>query len=341
MMTRLVDSVLVSTFELDLTSKAYTNRLLGARDFSEKYNLEKEVLYDVALDQSNTCTGVTIRDVRENRLLIMEIINNGVNFESYRGVLVTLLERLLVGNNVRYMIMEEPLGYITGRRNKELTKLKHTLIDFVKETRGLCITKFDTVAPQSWRAGIIQKDNPEPKNSKLACVHEVIKMYPETATMRSHKKIGGADYDGFESCGILCGYIDRHAITNTSDLTKIIGKKNSTKVAFAMFIKPSGDATVLTILLELIKGTFVKLNSPVVKYYDDKSSVYENVKMSLEDDVTVTVVTAELANLSIRHLFKLPTGEGNFYLVVIPGSVVTSNFISALDNLDVDWEIFY
>ena len=340
-MINLRDSLVVSSFDLDLVSREYDSKIVGAKDFLSNVHLEDGVLYDVALDQSNTCTGMTIRPVKENKVLICEIINNGIDFSHYRQGLITILRKLLVGHRVRYFIMEEPLGYITGRRNKELTRLKHALTDFVNETDGLDIKKFDTIAPQSWRAGLIKKDNPHPKNSKLACVHEVTVAYPETKSLYSYEKPAGADYDGFESFGILLGYISRHAITNESDVTKIIGKKNTTQVAMAIFIKPGNQQDLISNVVTMIKTLSREINEPTVKIYDDDSTLYENVKMSLVDLVTLTVVTNELANVSIRHLFKYKNGEGNFYMIVIPASIVEKAFIHALANLGVEWEIFY
>lgn len=340
-MINLRDSLVVSSFDLDLVSRGYTSKISGAKDFLSRVSLDEDVLYDIALDQSNTCTGMTIRPVKEDRVLICEVINNGIDFSHYRQGLITILRKLLVNRKVRYFIMEEPLGYITGRRNKELTRLKHVLTDFVNETEGLDIKKFDSIAPQSWRAGLIKKDNPHPKNSKLACVHEIITAFPETKNLYSYEKPAGADYDGFESFGILLGYISRHSITNDSNVTKIIGKKNTTQVAMAIFIKPGNQQELIANLLAMIRTLSREIKEPVVKIYDDSSTLYENVKMSLADLVTLTVVTNDLANVSIRHLFNYENGEGNFYMIVIPASIVEKAFIHALANLSIEWEIFY
>ena len=340
-MINIRDGLVISSFDLDLVSRDYNSKIMGAKNFIVNTKLEDDVLYDVALDQSNTCTGMTIRPVKEDKVLICELINNGIDFSHYRQGLITVLKKLLVGHKVRYFIMEEPLGYITGRRNKELTRLKHVLTDFVNDTEGLDIKKFDAIAPQSWRAGLIKKDNPHPKNSKLACVHEITSAFPETKNLYSYEKPAGADYDGFESFGILLGYISRHAITNDSDVTKIIGKKNTTQVALAIFIKPGNQQDLIANVVSMIWTLSKDIKDPVIKIYDDDSTLYENVKMSLTDIVTLTVVTNELANVSIRHLFKYKNGEGNFYMIVIPASIIEKAFILALANLGIEWEIFY
>lgn len=339
-MINLIDSVVVSVFDLDLITRKYTNSLLGASDFVNKFSLESEKLYDVALDQSNTCTGMTIRTVKEDRLIITEVINNGIDLHVYRNILVNILGRILPGKRVRYFLIEEPLGYITGQRNRELSKLKDVLTKFVSKTKGLDIKKFDTTPPQTWRSGLIKKDNPHPKNSKLACVFEVKRLYPETEAVQSHAKEAGTDYDGYESCGILCGYINKHAITNDSDVVKIIGPINTAKQGFGIFIN-SNDQKTLSDVIKLINMCYPKLGDPNLKYYNEDNTLYENVKMSLVDDFTITTIVSSLANLSVRHLFQLGYGEGLFYLIVIPATGLKEKFIKALVLLDAHCELFY
>lgn len=337
-MIRVNDGILVSWFGLNLISRNYKSRMVGASTLLKEFKLKKNKLYDVALDQSNTCTGMTIRSVDEDVLYILELINNDVSFPVYRKALLYFLKTLLSGVDVRYFLMEEPLGFMTGRRNAELTTLKHTLMEFVENTKGLNISKFDRISPQSWRAGLIKKDNPEPKNSKLACVVEIIKLYPETANLKPHKKLSGTDYDGFESCGILCGYINRHQITNKNDLVKIVGPINTTKQGFGIFFRNDSD---LENVINLIMGLMPKLGEPKIKFYNEDNTLYENVKMSLVDDFTLSVVNSELARVSLCHLFGENFLETKTVMIVIPAASLKDNFIKAVVDLGANCEIFY
>ena len=336
--------IYVNVLLADLRTDEYVYKSMSVKEFIKSFKLKDGVIYDIGMDQSNTCTGIGIVSMDNTYLAMMEVINGGVDFSYYRNALLSTLSTILSGAKVRYFIMEEPLGYITGKRNKYLTELKNLLVNFFESGKGDNVSKFDRTAPQTWRSGLIKKDNPHPKNSKDACVYEIKKLFPVTGNFVSHVKptTGKADFDGFESLGILVGFKNKHEIRNDSDVVKILGPKNGIKSGVAFFTYEDESLTEFTNLVTLVKECNPKLGEVVVKLYNEESTLYENVKMSLVDDFTVTSIVNDLDVISICNLFNRKMVDGYVMnMIVVPNSLIKPSFLKSLDKSEVHYELFY
>lgn len=326
---------------IDLSTDTFKTFSLGAEEFCEYFKLPEGVIFDIGADQSNTCTGITIRSVEPGWLIMFEVINDGVTFDFYRKILLLIFDRILYGTKIRYLIMEEPLGYITGRRQESLTKLKNLLKDFIENYDHFECKKFDFIAPQSWRKGLMSKDNPHPKTSKLACVWEIQRMYPLTVNMKSHEKSTGTDYDGFESCGILVGYLNRYSISNDTDVIKILGPRNTIKIGIGYFIYGPKAQERLISLLKDLKAIQPSLEYKV-KLYNEEEGVYGNAKMSLVDDLTVTEIVEDLDKVAIMHRFRYPWNlDDSMYMIVINKKCLKTRTENFLETVEEPVEIFY
>lgn len=334
----------INAIVIDLINKSFKLYRGPARSFIKDFTVYNSLVYDVGMDQSNSCTGITMESLDGSVLVILEVVNAGVAFTYYRTALLTILRHLTVGIDIRYFVMEKPLPYTSGKRNKALNELKKILEEFFKNEPNLKINQFDEIFPQSWRAGLMQKDNPYDKRSKSACVHEVKKLYPFISEFVkiTHNPTDDGGFDGIESCGIINGYRKRYDITNDNLAVKIVGPKNTTKVALSIFCYEDNNLEELKRCIQEIKFINPKLGEPKIKYYNNEEGVYANSKMSLIDDFTLTSVTKQLDIIAILHLFGLKEISGNqLYMIVVPLNLLKANFYEKLKNLGCKIEVFY
>lgn len=328
-----LESVVINQFTLDLKTGEYKEHLIGAS--KALLDLDTSLEYDVGIDQSNSCSGISVRSVCEDRLVIHEVINNGCSLQTYRRIFQKVLVKFFSNLKIRYFIIEEPIPYFTGHRNKELTSLRHSILDIMPSIK---VFKFDTVLPQVWRSGLIPRDCKYSRTSKLATVSTIKKLYPQTEYMHCHEKINGPDYDGFESLGILIGYLTRHGIKEDSTTLKNIGPINTKKNAIAFFIDTE-ERDKLKEVLETLKRALPKVPQ-VPKEYDEEHTLYENAKMCLVDDLSVTVVTSEIDNVSISHLFKIRKVYASYCMIILHATLL-DKVAPYLADYDLNIEVFY
>lgn len=291
--------------------------------------LPKTKVYDVSLDQSHTCTGICIKPLDKSFIVIMEVLNFNTPSEFYRKQLKSLLINLLSGQNIRYMIMEEPLGYITGRRNKKLTELKKDLFT-LKEVINPKV--FTTVPVTSWRHGLMPKKNGMDRRSKDAVVSTVLEMYP---ALSDFLHLSNSDKDGFEAVGILHGYFSRHGVGN--NIVKNVGSTTTRKKAFCCFkyIDLNVDNPSYKIELEcyaLDQVAKVKGKSDyVLKEYNPEFNVYGNAKMALTNSVSVMIVSEELDALSILFRMGLKPKPNHVLLMgVVHERIMDAHYLTSL-----------
>ena len=338
------DGVSVTLLTIDLVTQQYETFKMTAKEFIKSFKLPEGRMYDIGMDQSNTCTGIGIKSMDGEVISVMEVINWGVEFKFYRNALLSILDTILRGAQIRYFIMEEPLGYMTGRRNRYLTDLKNLLVKYFDNREEKNVKKFERTPPQTWRSGLIGKDNPHPKNSKEACVHEILFLYPLVKHLVPHVKpsTNKADYDGYEALGILEGFLKKHEISNDSEVVKILGPKNGVKSALAFFTYEDSRLEEFGELVRFIRGHHPKLPDPSIKYYNEDATLYENVKMSLVDDFTVASVVTEIDVIAACNLFNLVIkDEFVLNMIVVPNSLIKSSFLKSIEGSGIHYERFY
>lgn len=334
--------VVVNSFACNVVDNEHIQLRKGARDFVNAFSLAPDVLYDVGIDQSHSCTGICIQPVNGDDLLILEVDNKALSLEHYRKTLKTILTRTLNKINIRYCVLEEPLPFISGNQNKALVTLKNDLINLFRDSDYFNIKHFDLIKPQSWRKGLITKENPYGPKTKLATVYEIQKLYPVTKSFvpcYTHD----SGYDGYDACGIIIGYKQRHEVNNDSSITKILGPRNTTKQGCAIYCYcDSNDQSKLQELVSAINTYNSNLGSPVVKIYNDEDILYGNQKMSLVDDFTITAVTTpvDVVSVALKYKFTLEDGK-QLFMIVLPLKKVKVSLIEYLEYNKIMYEEIY
>lgn len=294
--------------------------------FADQFSLElpNDLIYDVGIDQSTSCTGITVRPLNQSFIVVMEVLN--VNKDPYYiARLKSLIFKLLEGKKVRYFIMEQPLVHATGKRSKLLVNLKKQIQEMSK---SLDIEAFREAPVTSWRHGLMPKTiEGSDRRKKETVVEAVLQIYPKLAPFLN---VSNHDYDGIESLGILIGYLARHNIRENGSM-KIMGQRKTAKKGIALFLQTDEDLNDnnITTAIEMFhnhsKGNFK------IKEYNGEETLYSNVKMSLEDDYTFTVLSDPLAELTaLIKMGKKPLPGTIVVMFVVKASLVTEVFLKGL-----------
>lgn len=311
--------------------KSGTKKALCYSEDSTKFSLDlpNSKIYDVSLDQSHTCTGICVKPMDDSFIIIMEVLNIGTPNEFYRKYLKSFLKTLLKGHKIRYMIMEEPLGYITGRQNRRLIELKKDLSTLKEELNPQVFT---TVPVTSWRHGLMPKKNGMDRRSKEAVVSTVLELYPALVYFL---ELSNSDKDGFEAVGILHGYFARHGVN--SDMIKNVGSTTTRKKAFCCFKYIDLNTDDISHKLDLecyvlrqmanskAKGDFV------LKEYNKEFNVHGNAKMALTNSVSVMVVNEDLDALAILFRMGLKPKPNHALLMgVVHEKIMDAHYLTSL-----------
>ena len=274
--------------------------------------LDKSKVYDIGIDQSTTCTGIAICPLDESFVSILEVLNFDRD-AYYVPQLCNLIRKMFSGINIRYMIMEEPLGYVTGRRNNTLTKLKNTLKPLHEE---LDVTQFGTILPPAWRHGLMPKAGNGDRRKKETVVRTLIDMYPE---LEGFLPYSNGDYDGLEALGIIKGFKARHGVDDSGGL-KIIGQPNTKKRAVAFFKSlPLDDNTSARMNedMENFKRYIHHKEKLHFKSYNEEHNLYGNVKMCLVDDYSCSIITDELDVIAACIEMKINPEPNSFLFMFV------------------------
>ncbi len=284
-----------------------------------KLDLDESKVYDIGIDQSTTCTGIAICPLDESFTIILEVFNFDRD-AYYVPQLCKFIRKTLHNVNIRYLVMEEPLGYISGRRNSTLAKLKKTLLPLKDE---LNVKHFDTILPASWRHGLMPKAIKGDRRKKDTVVNTLLEMYPK---FRDTLGYWNTDYDGIEALGIIIGFKNRHGVDNQGFL-KIIGPVNTKKRAIAFFKYIDLDDNFDSYVSKEMSTFKLYVNHKDTlhfKSYNEEFNLYGNVKMCLVDNYSSTIVTDELDVLSICIKHQIVPSDNKFMLMF----VVNANNVS-------------
>ena len=322
---------------LYLDQDRYEKRILSGREFVKFFELFDDYVYDVGFDQSTSCTGLSIKDVDSKVIVMCELVNRHLDKPAFIRVLLTIVDNLFKSKNIRYVFVEEPLKFITGHQEPILVELKNRLVELLSSKPNIQHVKL--IQPQSWRSGLIGKDNPHAKNSKSATVWEVERRYSKTRIFESltYNPSDNGGYDGFESLGILLGSLDRYNISKEDTIIKNIGPKNSTKIGVGFFCKPNDFQNYLKLVDMIVKD----YNKPKMKIYNEEETIYANVKMALTDDVSIMEISEPIAIIDSMIKFNLEVDDSQLFLIVVPLNKLSKNIIPNLRSNGINVDIYY
>ena len=198
-----------------------------------KLRLPTDKTVQVGIDQSSSRTGITIKN--DEMRFITELPREiTMNVRDYREALVMQLDYFLRPLDLSHFIFEKhnrhitPLHSLINEITDEIKKYSKT-----RKSEGVVVKG---ISPTVWRSGFLLGDEYEGRfqraQVKSACRDEVFKRYPE---MKAFERYCSDDYDGFESCGIIDGYMYLNYLPNglrrvNTSMEKKAGRRYSKEI---------------------------------------------------------------------------------------------------------------
>lgn len=298
--------------------------------------------YDMGIDQSTTCTGITIRDKDRNFTLTVEVFNE-TRDPNYIKSLISYLKKHYSKYRYRLIFLEEEMGWGSGLKTKLLSGLRKDIQNTIEY--NFTYNQVKPIPVNVWREGVYE-NAPGPivgdKRKKETAIQEIIKQFPylEKFVFYSNK-----DCDGIESLGILEGGTNKYLINNSLDggIVKNVGTITHSKKGFLVmkYAKVNDSEQEFTNLVNLLKS--YKLDTALqIKTYDDDHNAYSNFKMALSSDLSVLLIDEEMPILSCLLMLDECYKEGYMlYTLVFSSKIMSKTLVQELINLGYNIQLFH
>lgn len=191
---------------------------------------EPNKYYSIYMDQSTTCTGLTLKALDNSHLIMFEIIRDkGDTADNYISKFEDVLAVLGSNYNIIEIIYEEPIKGKSFKTERVLIQLEGTIKKLPKYYSRFKHTRINSIHVTSWRShlahyiGLSKQSLTD--NLKYDIASHVKKIFP---WCNLYGVPYGKDYDVYESLGIMTGWISskpdflgRTAILNEYDVTEL------------------------------------------------------------------------------------------------------------------------
>lgn len=172
------------------------------REFDIKLPVDE--VWQVAFDQSTTCTGIAIKNQRNTKFYMVEVQRNrGVTSEQFIFDLEMFLHNLFNGCVVSHVIYERPIkseSYVSSRILFQLEGIIRILALRYEEFKA---ARMEFIENSSWRRVVIRPEYTTYSNRKHATEESIKDLFPWSAYYGFPL---GKDCDVFEAMGVMFGW---------------------------------------------------------------------------------------------------------------------------------------
>lgn len=272
--------------------------------------LPKAYKYIVGIDQSTTCTGIYIQDVNDT-------INFICDFQRVEDVgiftekLLVFLKKLLRDREVVQFVYEAlPTG---AKPNLVLEKLHKQISGWRTSDpifSNLNPMTFDDIPPGMWKSHVYLGPTSEVANAfntKSQIAAHICEQKPNLLPFLG--EIKSKDYDAFDACGIVMGYLREHFLNGRYDMRerRIGGQTKFYDDVFCAAAKigfVDMDGFLADAEQDLLPLT---MNEKIpFLYWNEKYSFVENVRKALSyGSKAVTLVEDERVRLSLQFRYGI------------------------------------
>ena len=313
--------------------------------FLRKHFNKDETRFTLELDQSTTCTGISLCEENERILCIFDFSREGTSTGRYEVQLKSFVRHLIKDLRLCYMVTEKPLPPGAGRSAKALKKkygetstkvyafdqVGSTLRALLKEIRNwdttipeLNLVPIDSVLPQVWRQHIPNFDNVPYRNSKKESIaNDIMRLYPRIEPY-IHCHFNNS-FDGIESLGIHYGYKKARFAEDGSlkNFSSTITK--ATALVIPKYVN-KGENNIRDVTFN-----FKETNLDVI-LEDEELSFFDNVRYLLGERDAGILKVSNLTTL-VSLLWRLHTDlnkDKEMYCIVCKKSYLTKSQQSKL-----------
>lgn len=272
---------------------------LISRNIAKKFNitLPTDRTYEIGIDQSTSCTGVYIQDLKDEINILLEIEFANPSKKSYFMELFSLLRRIITQVNVSLLVCEKPIPKDSQSYTyRVLTELFGRLESFLEMEPSLENTDLKSIYPMSWKSKIVDKSKGTGRINNKVCIAEDI--CDKKPILRNYLLVSPAkDLDGFDACGILLGY--KKCAFTENGMPKIYGEieKRHTTYVYYRYVDMSNIENTQQ-LKDVLYGCFgetVTYYQPQFKIFNSEYNLLRNIKMASSTyKMTVTSIPNKL-----------------------------------------------
>lgn len=298
----------------------------------------KDKVYEVGLDQSTTCTGLTFKSTDNEYVLQTEIYSTYLSgTDEYLSHIRELLCALFRGRQIDLVVIEKPVvgGWAMARMKLlPLAKQFKEMINSIPEYRR---KKVEWIQKNEWTSQIRDKSKGKGRaNNKREIAIDTYERFPFSKTMFDWSK--AKDYDAMESLGVLEGFKLKYRRSEG-----VLDNAKTGKHMGTIFLYGE-EAKVLeqfeTIITELVAFSKEKLQ---FREYNEEKSLHENIKMcDSGESASVIPLKSKLDVISVLFEFDLdiiPNSE--MVILVTAKKNISERNWKALSKMGYNIRYFY
>lgn len=284
-------------------------------------NFNKKLTYMVGLDQSTSCTGIYICDVGFTIHVLLDFKKTESDTWAYQRALKTFITRTFTGLKFSIIVLEKPVPSQYKFSGNRLHEFKGFVEGFIHEMEDSQSIKLDSIFPQEWKTKMIDKSKGKGRfNNKSAIARDIADRFP--ALDKYYYSCPAKDYDSFEACGLLHGYLESRYDEDGN--LKIAGSTTTTHHVCTFFKYLSNDSVGNPdVLWNGFKSLKLRLNCPILTY-NDSYSFYENIiKASNTADLSIVLLgnLQHIITVAWEYNIKLLPNHSLFMFVLKKGII--------------------
>lgn len=243
--------------------------------------LNRNFVYDIGIDQSSTCTGIFIKSVDDTVRIIIDVRRDTGDAYTFYRELKYFIKSLVKDQKIRNVVCEDPPP-VEGRRytTKFLNELLGRVSEWMDDIDEFHDAEFSKILPQSWKSLVMDKSKGKNRSKSKECISEdICDIYPEFRAYRDYHF--SKDYDGFDACGILTGFLRYSYTDNGKGIRMIAGAKRGCGKAYYAYryipVEVARHPETINDFLGETKLLFGKIPFLAFNY---SKSVIDNIKMA-------------------------------------------------------------
>lgn len=268
--------------------------------------------YLVGVDQSTSCTGFYIKETTGLLEVLFDVRRGADNTEEFFRNLKYVLKSVFEGTIVDLVVHEEPVPNLkqayTGRI---LTELKGRLQEWIKEIPAFQQATIKWLYPQSWKKFVIDAKAAKEMGSTVAkrsknkamIAEDVCKILPYFNDYRKlHYSI---DYDAFDACGILLGYLCAAYEPDGSRKIYSIMEKRHTSLVYYRYVKRTDFLEKVPHDVVFGEGYYIYSDCPILMYNRSYKFLDNVVMAGSEFPMSITFLPdSEVTRLQFLYDFQ-------------------------------------
>lgn len=290
-------------------------------------NLDKNDVWDIGIDQSTSCTGITVMNVNETIGGIFDLHRDkALEDRVFYHELKQFLQRLVENKKVRILVYEKPIPKPQFKNaQRVLYELKGRLEEWIYDIPELGEANvIDSVFPATWKSLVMDKSKGKNRsNNKLEIARDLIDIYP--ALREYGLAYPYTDYDGFDSLGILTGF-KRYAY-NKVGMEQIHGTMEKRHVAAVFYYAADKDMNFTDVFKQAfgIYNTFPSLWEMKFLAYNLNYNLTQNIRMASSGNVPVMTMLPETTHQYVKWEFNIDTEGKNLFAFIFKKSYLSKN----------------